>query len=120
EEPRALGGVRVRRVGGRPRPGVQRRLGGNAEVWSAVRRTGGQVLEYDGAIIEAYFHSTCGGSTAAVEEAFKTAQERPYLRPVSDASGRGRAYCDLSPRFRWREEWDGTTLRAILSRTLPA
>ena len=94
--------------------------GETPEVWSAVRRTGGQVLEYDGAIIEAYFHSTCGGSTAAVEEAFKTAQERPYLRPVSDASGRGRAYCDLSPRFRWREEWDGTTLRAILSRTLPA
>src|SRR2546427_1233985 len=94
--------------------------GETPEVWSAIRRTGGQVLEYDGAIIEAYFHSTCGGTTAAVEEAFKTAQDRPYLRPVSDASGRGRAYCDLSPRFRWREEWDGTKLRAILSRTLPA
>src|SRR2546423_1057160 len=94
--------------------------GETPEVWSAIRRTGGQVLEYDGAIIEAYFHSTCGGTTAAVEEAFKTAQDRPYLRPVSDASGGGRAYCDLSPRFRWREEWDGTKLRAILSRTLPA
>ena len=94
--------------------------GETPEVWSAIRRTGGQVLEYDGAIIEAYFHSTCGGTTAAVEEAFKTAQDRPYLRPVSDASGRGHAYCDLSPRFRWREEWDGTKLRAILSRTLPA
>ena len=94
--------------------------GETPEVWSAIRRTGGQVLEYDGAIIEAYFHSTCGGTTAALEEAFKTAQDRPYLRPVSDASGGGRAYCDLSPRFRWREEWDGTKLRAILSRTLPA
>jgi len=94
--------------------------GETPEVWGAIRRTGGQVLEYDGAIIEAYFHSTCGGTTAAVEEAFKTAQDRPYLRPVSDASGRGRAYCDLSPRFRWHEEWDGTKLRAILSRTLPA
>ena len=94
--------------------------GETPEVWSAIRRTGGQVLEYDGAIIEAYFHSTCGGTTAAVEEAFKTARDRPYLRPVSDARGRGRAYCDLSPRFRWREEWDGTKLRAILSRTLPA
>src|SRR5207253_5542406 len=29
-------------------------------------------------------------------------------------------YCELSPRFRWREEWDGAKLRAILSRTLPA
>jgi stage II sporulation protein D len=25
----------------------------------------------------------------------------------------------MSPRFRWREEWDGPKLRAILSRTLP-
>ncbi len=49
--------------------------GETPEVWSAIRRTGGQVR---------------------------------------------RAYCDLSPRFRWREEWDGTKLRAILSRTLPA
>src|SRR5213083_2330009 len=93
--------------------------GETPEVWEAVRRTAGEVLEYDGEIIEAYFHSTCGGSTAAVEEAFTTAQSRPYLRPVSDASGRGHSYCDLSPRFRWREEWDSAKLRAILSRTLP-
>jgi stage II sporulation protein D len=94
--------------------------GESPDVWSAVRRTGGEVLEYHGDIIDAYFHSTCGGSTAAVAEAFKTTQGRPYLRPVSDASGGGHAYCDLSPRFHWREEWDGAKLRAILSRTLPA
>src|SRR2546429_6819699 len=94
--------------------------GETPEVWGAVRRTGGQVLEYDGAIIEAYFHSTCGGRTAAVDEAFETAQDRPYLRPVSDASGRGRAYCDPSPRVRWREGWVGNQRRAILSRPLPA
>lgn len=93
--------------------------GESPDVWSAIRRTGGEVLEYRGDIIEAYFHSTCGGSTAAVEEAFKTTQSRPYLRPVSDASGGGHSYCDLSPRFHWREEWDGAKLRAILSRTLP-
>jgi len=93
--------------------------GETPEVWSAVRRTTGEVLEYDGEIIEAYFHSTCGGSTAAAEEAFKAARGRPYLRPISDASGGGHHYCDLSPRFRWREEWDGTKLRSILSRTRP-
>src|SRR5207249_179058 len=93
--------------------------GETPEVWSAVRRTTGEVLEYDGEIIEAYFHSTCGGSTAAAEEAFKAARGRPYLRPISDASGGGHHYCDVSPRFRWREEWDGTKLRSILSRTRP-
>ncbi|HXM39384.1 MAG TPA: SpoIID/LytB domain-containing protein [Gemmatimonadales bacterium] len=97
-------------------------LGVSAEtpqVWEAVRKTTGQVLQYDGEVIDAYFHSTCGSSTVGVEEAFATAQPRPYLRPVSDQSGGGHYYCDISPRFRWREEWDGPKLRAILSRTLP-
>jgi stage II sporulation protein D len=88
------------------------------QVWDAVRRTAGQVLTYDGKVIDAYFHSTCGFSTAGVDEAFATAQQRPYLRPVSDERGGDRYYCDISPRFRWREEWDGPELRAILSRTL--
>src|SRR2546423_2499501 len=94
--------------------------GETAPVWDALRVTRGEVVWYQGALIEAYFHSTCGSRTAAVEEAFRTARGRPYLRPVSDESGHGHAYCDLSPRFRWREEWDAATLRAILSRTLPA
>jgi stage II sporulation protein D len=90
------------------------------QAWAAVRGTAGQVLRYRGEIIDAYFHSTCGFSTAGVEEAFSTARARPYLRPVSDAYGKGHYYCDISPRFRWREEWDGLKLRAIFTRTLPA
>jgi stage II sporulation protein D (peptidoglycan lytic transglycosylase) len=88
------------------------------QVWAALRATTGLVSRYHGELIDAYFHSTCGFSTASVEEAFRTARSRPYLRPVSDASGRDHYYCDISPRFRWREEWDAATLRAILTRTL--
>lgn len=88
------------------------------QAWAAVQRTAGQVLRYRGEIIDAFFHSTCGFSTAGVEEAFSTARARPYLRPVSDASGGGHYYCDISPRFRWREEWDSQKLRAIFTRTL--
>lgn len=89
-------------------------------VWEAVRRTAGQVLRYKGEVIDAFFHSTCGYRTAGVEEAFGAARSRPYLRPVSDARGGGKYYCDISPRFRWREEWDAAKLRTILSRTLPS
>jgi stage II sporulation protein D len=89
------------------------------QVWTAVRRSAGQVLRYHGEVIDAYFHSTCGSSTAGVEEAFSTARARSYLRSVSDASGGGHYYCDISPRFRWREEWDAQKLRAIFTRTLP-
>lgn len=88
--------------------------------WEALRATRGEVVRYRADLVEAYFHSTCGSSTAAVEEVFRGAQPRPYLRPVSDASGGGHYYCELSPRFRWREEWDGAELRAILSRAFPA
>jgi len=94
--------------------------GETPEVWDALRATRGEVLRYRGDLVDAYFHSTCGFRTAGVEEAFKTAHRLPYLRPVSDASSGGHYYCDLSPRFHWREEWDGAKLRAILSRTLPA
>jgi stage II sporulation protein D len=91
-----------------------------AQAWDAVRTTAGQVLTYDGDVIDAFFHSACGSKTAGVDEAFATARTRPYLRPVSDDRGDGHYYCDISPRFRWREQWDGPKLRAILSRTLPA
>lgn len=90
------------------------------ETREAVQATRGEVLRYRGELIDAYFHSTCGFATAAVDEVFRTARRQPYLRSVSDAAGGGRYYCEISPHFRWREEWDAATLRAILSRTLPA
>ena len=89
------------------------------QAWASVRRTAGRVVMYKGEVIDAFFHSTCGFQTADASEAFHNGTTRPYLRPVSDASGGGHYYCDISPRFRWREEWDGATLRAILARSLP-
>jgi stage II sporulation protein D len=87
---------------------------------AAVRATAGLALWYHGALIDAFFHSTCGGSTAAPEEVFQSVRGTPYLRPVSDARPGGGAYCDISPRFAWTVEWDGHQLRDILRRTVPA
>jgi stage II sporulation protein D len=89
------------------------------QAWAAVRRTVGRVVMFHGDIIDAFFHSTCGFRTADPTEAFRNGASRPYLRSVSDASGGGHYYCDISPRFRWREEWDGATLRTILARSIP-
>ena len=74
--------------------------------WTAVRATHGQVLTYNGSVIEAFFHSTCGGRTEAVEAVFSGAPQ-PYLSSVSDRDPSGQVYCSISPRFRWREEWTG-------------
>lgn len=92
--------------------------GESPQVWDALRRTTGVIVTYEGQAIDAFFHSTCGYSTAAVDEAFRSAHPQPYLRPVSDASGGGHYYCDISPRFHWREEWDAQSLRTVLARTL--
>ena len=90
-----------------------------AEGRAAVSETTGQVLTYDGALIEAFYFSTCGGRTAEGSEVFRGAV-RPYLRSVSDLDENGSAYCSISPRFRWREEWSGEALRATLQRNLPS
>jgi stage II sporulation protein D len=86
---------------------------------AAVRATTGVALTYQGALIKAFFHSTCGYATASPEEVFRTVGSEPYLRSVSDRR-RGGYYCDISPRFRWRVQWSLAGLRAILRRTAPA
>jgi stage II sporulation protein D (peptidoglycan lytic transglycosylase) len=84
----------------------------------AVRSTRGMVLTYQGAPIDAFYYSTCGGQTADGVEAFRAAS-RPYLRSFPDVDEGGAAYCRISPRYRWREEWTGDALLATLRHTLP-
>lgn len=84
----------------------------------AVRSTRGEVLTYDGELVAAFFHSTCGPSTASPEESFRSVITAPYLRPVSDRDGGG-YYGEASPHFAWTVEWDGGTLLDILRQTVP-
>lgn len=84
----------------------------------AVKRTAGLILTYDGVPIDAFFFSTCGGRTAEGTEVFAAAN-RPYLKSIHDVDASGQAYCRISPRFRWREEWSGDQLRAVLRTSLP-
>jgi len=100
-------------------PGVE---GEKPYVNEATRETQGQVVTWRGAPIQALFHSACGYSTEAADQVFRNGEPAPYLRAVSDRFGRGDHdfYCNAAPNFRWREEWDGATLNAILARSLPA
>lgn len=85
---------------------------------TAVRDTRGQVLTYAGGLIDAFFSSTCGGQTAEATEIFRYASRR-YLKSVRDESPSGEAYCSISPRYHWHEEWDGDALAGTLRQTLP-
>jgi stage II sporulation protein D len=120
----------VRNLGRRKSQGFDVTAGVSDQVYSgitaetpegraAVTETRGQILTYNGAPAWAFFYSTCGGRTASGVEVFRGAAQ-PYLRSVDDQAGNGSAYCSISPRYRWHEEWTGESLRATLQRHLPA
>ena len=88
---------------------------------AAVAATDGMVVMYAGKVINTPYHSTCGGSTAAVHEVWYKEPDQPYLRPVSDKiPGTDRFYCDASPRFRWTSTFTNASLRAVLEKYLSA
>ncbi len=84
----------------------------------AVESTRTLVLRYNGRVVNAPYHSTCGGATAAVSEIWRSADE-PYLQSVSDQiPGTDRAYCDIAPRYTWTRTLDARTLNAAIARYL--
>ena len=89
----------------------------NAVADAAVTSTEGLVLMYNGRIVSAPYHSTCGGSTAAPDEIWRS--HEPYLQRVSDRiPGTDRYYCDIAPRFRWERSWRADSLTAVVERYL--
>lgn len=65
-------------------------------VVAAVIATRGEVLAFNHRLVEALFHSTCGGTTVSAREAFGKAV--PYL------SQQKCGYCNGSNRYRWKLE----------------
>ena len=61
-----------------------------------VSETAGQVLTYNGAVIQAFYHSSCGGKTEAAENVWGTSI--PYLKGVDCQ------YCQLSPSSAWDQK----------------
>jgi stage II sporulation protein D len=85
----------------------------------AVRETRGEILTHNGTPILAYYSSTCGGSTAAIEDSWPWRAPLPYLKSVSDrVPGTDQYYCSTSSRFSWSTRWTRDQLIAVLSETL--
>ena len=88
---------------------------------AAITSTADVVVLYNGRPITTPYHSTCGGSTAAVSEVWYDQPDQPYLRAVSDRiPGTSHYYCDPSPRFSWTQSYDGAGLRAVMEKYLAA
>jgi len=85
----------------------------------AVRQTRGEIVTYRGLPILAYYSSTCGGRTAAIEESWPWRTPLPYLKSVSDRiPGTDDYYCSMSNRFRWSTTWTRAQLLETLGATL--
>jgi len=88
------------------------------EADAAIRATAGLVLRIGERVVDAPFHSSCGGETAAAEEVWRT-EGSSHLQRVSDRiPGENRYYCDIAPRFYWERAFSGDELDAVVARYL--
>ncbi|WP_243371916.1 SpoIID/LytB domain-containing protein [Geotalea sp. SG265] len=71
-----------------------------------VRETAGEVLTYAGAVIQAFYHSSCGGHTEAAENVWGNAV--PYLTGVDCK------YCLPAPSVRWEQTIPLKKLESLL------
>ena len=79
----------------------------------AIRATRDLVIKYNGNLIEAYYHSTCGGKTETPEVWGQ--ESKPYLVSVSD-SAEGRAFCEPSRYIKWEEKFDKAKIADIFQK----
>ena len=85
---------------------------------AAVAATTGVVVIFGGRVVNAPYHSTCGGKTAGAEEVWHSGSV-PYLRPVSDLiPGTNRYYCEISPHFTWTRTLTASDVNMSLARNL--
>jgi stage II sporulation protein D len=75
----------------------------------AVEDTAGEVLAYNGTIIQAFYHSNCGGHTEAAENVWGA--DIPYLQGVECR------YCLNAPSFRWETALPLTKIETLLRRS---
>jgi stage II sporulation protein D len=93
--------------------------GANAEAATsdaAIRLTKDLIMVHGNDIVRAYYHSTCAGRTANIEDVWG-GESVPYLRSVSDTTGEGRPFCSgAGLSFAWTETWTERQFADIIRR----
>ncbi len=89
----------------------------NSMARAAVEATHGEVLTWRGALIDAFYSSTCGGRSETASAVF-VGGDRPYLHSQPDLAPDGTPWCAISPRYHWQERWTSGQLTGILRRSL--
>lgn len=73
---------------------------------AAVKATSNEILTYDGKVVQAFFHSRCGGHTEASENVWDL--KLPYLRGVECR------YCSGSPLSKWEVSLAQSKVESLL------
>ena len=71
---------------------------------NALKQTRGEVMKADGNLIDAFYHSTCGGHTDNIEDVWEKSA-KSYLKSVEDDT-----FCNWSKYYTWDEEFPAATL----------
>ncbi len=77
----------------------------NRLVNKAIDATAGDVATFEDKLINAYYHSTCGGETDNISQVWDR-PEIPYLKAVADSGA-----CSWSKYFTWKEVFSEQQLR---------
>lgn len=80
---------------------------------AAIDATKGLVLTYGGSLVEAYYHSTCGGYTEGVET--WGLSPVPYLQSQNDMKNADSAWC-TGPYSAWKKVYSEKELVAMFKR----
>ena len=78
----------------------------------AIDQTRGYVIKYKDNLINAYYHSTCGGTTDDIDEVWNKVRA-PYLQAVTDDE-----YCSWSKYYNWKESYSARQLKLRIEQYL--
>jgi stage II sporulation protein D len=84
----------------------------------AIKMTENIIITCKDSIIYSYYHSTCGGKTASIQDVWPEKSFQSYLVSVSDLKSNGESYCSISDYFSWQEHWPNNRFKGILLKNL--
>lgn len=77
----------------------------NKKVRESIEQTKNEVLIYNNEVIDALFHSCCGGRTAGIESSWPGKSGLQYLQPIEDMNENREIYCAKNNKFEWKCEF---------------
>lgn len=82
---------------------------------NAIKATEDIVLIFNNQMVDALYHSTCGGHTATKHEVWGGVPF-PYLQGKPDVMNNGAPFCGISPLITWKEQWDVTEFSRLINK----